>query len=187
MGNAPTTPDERFQYAVDFVLKHEGGLEVNKSDPGGETNYGISLRFLKDNDITLNGVRQCSIDDILQLTQDEAKALYKRYFWNRFGYESINDIFLASKIFDCAVNMGPKEAHEIAQEALKKLNPSYIVVDGIMGPKTIEALNDFDKKFPGMILNEIKRLSIEFYLNLVKYNAGLSPFLRGWINRANDG
>ena len=36
-----------FEKAVEKVLEHEGGYVDHKADPGGATNYGISLRFVK--------------------------------------------------------------------------------------------------------------------------------------------
>ena len=34
-----------FELAIPIVLKHEGGFADNPADPGGATNFGISLRF----------------------------------------------------------------------------------------------------------------------------------------------
>ena len=49
------TPYQRFEEAIKVILKHEGGYSNDKDDPGGATDYGISLRFLQDHDIDLNG------------------------------------------------------------------------------------------------------------------------------------
>ena len=35
----------RFHFAVNAILKHEGGLSNDPRDPGGAINYGISLRY----------------------------------------------------------------------------------------------------------------------------------------------
>ncbi|MBX9704870.1 MAG: hypothetical protein K5Q00_01335, partial [Gammaproteobacteria bacterium] len=43
----PITPQERYDYAASVVLLHEGKYTDHPADPGGATNYGISLRFLK--------------------------------------------------------------------------------------------------------------------------------------------
>ena len=39
-----------FDSCVQYVLRHEGGLSQDKADPGGITNFGISLRFLREVD-----------------------------------------------------------------------------------------------------------------------------------------
>ena len=36
-----------FESAIPTILRHEGKFEQNAADPGGVTNYGISLRWLK--------------------------------------------------------------------------------------------------------------------------------------------
>jgi lysozyme family protein len=38
----------QFDACVAFVLANEGGLSENPSDPGGCSNFGISLRFLRE-------------------------------------------------------------------------------------------------------------------------------------------
>jgi lysozyme family protein len=51
-----------FDLAVEFVLRHEGGLVHNPHDPGGTTNFGISQRAYPEVDIG-------------NLTRDEAKEI----------------------------------------------------------------------------------------------------------------
>ena len=36
-----------FNDAIPTVLRHEGGFENDVNDPGGATNFGVSLRWLK--------------------------------------------------------------------------------------------------------------------------------------------
>jgi lysozyme family protein len=62
-----TYPAE-FTYAVNEVLRSEGGLVNDPADPGGLTNYGISQRAYP-------GV------DIAKLTKEEAIAIYYRDYW----------------------------------------------------------------------------------------------------------
>ena len=64
-----------FEQAINFVLKNEGGLEENPNDPGGITNHGISLRFLK------SIKPDASEEDIRNLTVNQAKTIYYDHFW----------------------------------------------------------------------------------------------------------
>ena len=45
-----------FDKCLKIVLIHEGGYSDDPDDPGGTTNYGISLRFLKSVGLELGDV-----------------------------------------------------------------------------------------------------------------------------------
>lgn len=80
-----------FDTAVAFVLKHEGGYVNDPKDPGGETKYGISKRAYP-------GL------DIKALTEDGAKAIYRRDYWDKSGAPDMGNLALLH--FDTAVNIG---------------------------------------------------------------------------------
>lgn len=88
------SPDEVFEHAVSIVLENEGGYSWHSADPGGETNMGISRRAYPDLDIK-------------NLTQDEAKAIYKRDYWDAIGAATYPPA-LAVVALDIAVNHGAK-------------------------------------------------------------------------------
>jgi len=92
-----------FQPAVDLVLKHEGGLADNPSDPGGLTNFGISKRAYPN-------------VDIKALTREGAEAIYQRDYWAPF-MEQEPDQRLANCALDAAVNMGPGVARSLYDKA----------------------------------------------------------------------
>lgn len=57
-----------FDKAIPTILRNEGGYVNNPTDPGGETNFGISKRSFPD-------------VDIKNLTQEKAVAIYRSSFW----------------------------------------------------------------------------------------------------------
>jgi lysozyme family protein len=59
-----------FNQAVKVILQHEGGYVDNPNDPGGATNYGISLRFLADHPESgdFNGDGEVDAEDIANMT-----------------------------------------------------------------------------------------------------------------------
>lgn len=91
-----------FETALAFVLKHEGGYVNDPQDPGGETKYGISKRAYPNLDIK-------------GLTEDGAKAIYRRDYWDRSGSEALGALGLIH--FDTAVNMGVGMAKALFQAA----------------------------------------------------------------------
>src|SRR5690606_20143010 len=122
--------DPRFLRAVEVVLAHEGGYVNDPADPGGETKWGISRRSYPELDIA-------------SLTREDAIATYYRDWWQRDGYDRLQDGAVATKLLDMAVNMGPATAHKLLQEALVFLGFA-VDVDGIIGPQTIGAANKAD-------------------------------------------
>jgi lysozyme family protein len=88
-----------FAQAVAIVLEHEGGYVNHGSDPGGETNYGISKRAYP----KLN---------IKELTKREAIDIYRNDYWNAMNCEQLPPE-LRLMVFDCAVNQGVGTASKI--------------------------------------------------------------------------
>ena len=151
-----------FAIAIEDTLKNEGGYVWHPSDPGGETNFGISKR-------TYPNV------DIKALTKEKAKEIYKRDWWDKYGYGKITSQKVAGKIFDLSVNMGPSRAHRLAQAALLRLGEN-IKVDGVLGPVTIALINGMDED---KLLPEIQEGAADYYTSLNK-----PEFIKGWLNRA---
>lgn len=162
--------DEKFLRAVETVLKHEGGYVNDPRDPGGETKYGISKRSYPSLDIA-------------NLTREQAVAIYKRDWWDRYGYGRIEDAAVATKVFDMSVNMGPATAHKILQKALNFLGHT-LVVDGILGTKTLDAVNRTD---PARLLQALKWHCAEHYYRLAESSPSNRTFLFGWLRRAYGG
>lgn len=80
-----------FEEIIKFTLEHEGGYSKDLHDPGGETKYGISKRSHPN-------------EDILNLTIERAKEIYKEVYWNPL--KNITDDKLRMAAFDTAVNVG---------------------------------------------------------------------------------
>jgi len=109
----------RWDKAIAFVLSYEGGYVNDPSDPGGETNFGISKRAYPN-------------VDIKAMTREMASEIYKQDYWNACRCGELPDS-MAIAVFDCAVNQGVKTASRLLQIAVGT------TVDGIIGPKTVLA------------------------------------------------
>lgn len=173
-----------FELAIPTVLLHEG-VGCDEKDRGGITHYGISLRFLK----TLGKLGQegfligdrnqdGAIDrsDILQLQREEAIALYRRYWWEPYGYEAIEHQCVATKIFDLTVNMGSFASHRCAQRAVRAAGGGCLVEDGLLGKKSLTAINTLDA-FPLLVAIRSEAASYYRLLHQPRYE-------KGWLNRA---
>lgn len=177
-----------FAPAVATVLQHEGGFVNDKDDPGGATNFGISLRHLQkvgdldgdgwlDGDLDRDG--DVDVDDIRAMTRDQAEAFYKAQFWDRYRYDYLKSQDLATKVFCLAVHAGPRRAHIVLQRALNYHN--LIKIDGLLGPHTRAAAN----VTPGpWVCTEYRHETAAFYLKLIEANPVRMKWQRGWLNRA---
>jgi lysozyme family protein len=167
--------DSRFQYAVNVVLEHEGGLSNDKDDKGGITRWGISLRYLELEHIDPNGDGIIDAHDVRGLTKQEAIDIYKAHWWNKYSYNKIKDLRLATKVFDLAVNAGAVRAHKLLQQAIGT------TVDGLLGPRTIAITN---VQQAGEVLAQLRLEAREFYLGLIQAKPIYEKYRNGWLARA---
>jgi lysozyme family protein len=149
----------QFRKAVSIILELEGGLVDDPRDPGGLTNYGISLAAYP----------KLGRQGILDLTPDEARAIYRRDFWDAARCSEL-PAELRLAVFDAAINQGVKTAIRILQKALG------VTVDGVIGPLTLGAAARADPQ----------KLVVDFMAERAGRYARLATFKtfgRGWMRR----
>lgn len=158
---------DNFEQIIINVLKNEGGYVNDPVDAGGETNFGISKRSYPD-------------VDIKNITLDQAKTIYKRDFWDKQQYNNIDNIIIATKIFDLSVNMGAPKANILIQRALRSVGRK-VNEDGILGVATLNAIN---KTSSTELLAALRSEAAGYYRSIVISKKEQSKFLQGWLNRA---
>ncbi len=149
-----------FLKCIKVVLKNEGGYVNNPKDPGGETNYGIAKKFYPNLDIK-------------NLTKEQAIDIYYKDYWLPMNLEGILNNELILQVFDFGVNAGRKVSIRMLQRIVKTED------DGIIGPKTIKAINE--SELP--LLDIFKKRRKIFYMNLAARKPELEIFLNGWLRR----
>lgn len=172
-----------FDLAIPIVRRHEGGFVNNPNDPGGATNFGISLRWLKEKGLledlehSEGDLTHDEVQVIKLMTPDEANAFYLKYWWTPFSYSSIIAQAVANKVFDTAVNTGASRAHKFAQAIVG------VPQDGVIGPKTLAEIN----AMPSLsFIVAYQNMQAQFYRGLAATNPARQQFLQGWLNRAYD-
>ncbi len=144
-----------FNRCISLILGEEGGIENHRKDPGGLTKYGISQRSYPR-------------ADIAALTLDDAKAIYRRDYWNPIrGDELPSGLDLT--LFDGAINQGPITTIGLLQHALQ------IKVDGRLGPITLAA--SF-KAMPDLLDDFAAERALRY-----EFNSNEETFGRGWYRR----
>lgn len=171
--------------AIGIVLEHEGwgAYTDDPADPGGATKWGISLRFLRAQGPLvgdIDGDGDVDAADVMSLTRGRAVDLFGTAFWDRYGYGDFFEAGLAIKVFDLAVNMGPKPAHRCLQRALRAWG-IQVAEDGILGPKTRTAVNGAHGP---TVLIALRSEAAGYYRLLEARHPPFKRFIKGWLNRA---
>lgn len=169
----------KFEPALQLVLQNEGGFSNNPKDSGGATNLGISLRLYK------KCVKpDADIDDIKKLTVSDATDIYRKLFWDRAPFADINSQNIANKLFDLSVNMGTPAAVKCLQVAINDIfRDNVLVEDGVLGPRTINMINNVVEPHLYAALLKQARVHYDF---IVKNNPQYKIFLQGWVKRLHS-
>ena len=161
--------DDRFKKFLDYIFEVEGGYTDDKNDRGGKTTWGITEEEARNFGYA---------GDMRNLTKDFAKNIYLKKYYLGNKLDKITDDRVALSIFDWAVNSGGKGIKK-AQIVANKFGAN-LVIDGIIGNKTLEAINAID---PETFLKEYHEMQRAFYKNLAARDSSQEGFLKGWLNR----
>ncbi|MGD9731283.1 MAG: glycosyl hydrolase 108 family protein [Desulfamplus sp.] len=174
--NDPFKKDEYEQlqrYALQYVLKNEGGLSDIVQDKGGITKFGVSLRFLLGEKIDVDGNGAINREDVLKLDIEQAKTIFKSVFWNRLFpshrlYEAVMEPNAMVKLFDIAVHCGQSRAVKILQSAINgimrkdttiKFRKTFFsvsdMVDALRMPTRFITRSSIEKEFATFYIKEL--------------------------------
>ena len=180
-----------FQTAHAFTAKWEGGLSDHPSDTGGITKYGVCITFLQDKASAKSGRDFLSTigvktpitkDTIRALSREQAESIFRHFFWDKLQCDLL-PLRPAVILYDMAVNHGLNGGVKIAQRGCNAVfGKGTLVEDGLMGPKTREALS---KDTLALALAIIQKRR-DYYQAIVANKPSQKVFLNGWLNRAND-
>ena len=84
-------------------------------------------------------------------------------------------------VYDAAVNHGHSWGVRIAQRAYNALNVQTIVEDGLIGPQTINALND--EEYQQDLCFWYIMVRGKLFYDIARGNSTQKSFIRGWGNR----
>jgi lysozyme family protein len=122
---------DNFTACLDVVLQEEGGFSDDPQDPGGATNFGVTLRTWQ----AWVG-RPVDLNDMHALTPAIVTPLYQRQYWNADNCQAL-PAGLDLCVMDFAVNSGPGRAARTLQSMVGA------AADGAIGPATITAVKAY--------------------------------------------
>jgi lysozyme family protein len=157
-----------------FILSWEGKWSNHPADAGKETNMGITIATWRQVGYDKDGDGDIDVDDLRLISEDDViNRVLKPHYWNRWKADDIKSQSLANILVDwtwCSGANGIK----IPQQMLG------VVADGIVGNKTIAALNAAD---PKTFFEQLKKRREEFLRGIVDKKPNQKVFLNGWLNR----
>jgi lysozyme family protein len=154
----------RFDACMPFIFKAEGGYSDTPGDPGGPTNFGITLATLK----AYEGNPNLTAQDVKNLTPATAKEIYRSNYWNRMQCGAL-PAGLDLEVFDFGVNAGPGEAVKALQRIVG------VTADGSIGPITLAAIGRFK---PRDLISQYSEARLAYYKGLNN-----PEFEQGWTAR----
>lgn len=158
---------------IDDLIRREGSRYTNyAADRGGPTRYGITIGALQD----WRG-RPCTAKDVEELTEQEARSIYRYNYISRPGYNLIASPQLQALVVDCGVNHGTFRATKWLQSTVN------VVRDGKFGPISAAAVN---RANPRKVFARVLCTRNSFYETLDDNDPSQEKFMTGWVNRVNE-
>lgn len=175
-----------FERAYHKTAAFEGGYANHPNDKGGETYKGIARNMwpkwegwkiidrYKGSPISSKSMTKVlggnvELDDLVE-------AFYRANFWKPIMGDEISNQLIADNIYDFAVNSGVSRAVKYAQRIVGT------VEDGVMGAKTIKAINASVHDF----VTKYKAARMGFVNKIVARDESQRVFLKGWTVRVEN-
>lgn len=192
--NQKTTKMANIDKLIPLILKWEGGFVNDPTDRGGATNKGVTLATYEAY-CKRKGYPRPTVERLKNIPDAHWREIVKTMFWDKWKADDIHSQKVANILVDWVWGSG---IHGIKKpQALLGVK-----VDGIVGDKTLSAVNfaDPEELFDAIyqervkFLNAIVSNSVAAYekkigrkatdAELLKYTQ--KRFIKGWLNRLQD-
>ena len=175
---------------AEAIVAREGGFVDDPDDPGGATQYGVSLATLRRLGIDLTGDGEITVADVRKVTRKEAAELFLKEYYDRPRINVLPEMLQAS-VFDMQVNSGGN-AIRILLNLINKMGHK-LKVDGAIGPRTAAAARKAAELAPEHLCDAYAIARRNFYYRLGdarvtsrKYVPRYDGGKGGWIARAES-
>jgi len=158
---------ESYEQSLARLLRDEGGYTEHPADPGGPTNFGITLsdarRYWKGN---------ATAADMRAMPQSIARRIYREHYWNALRCDELPP-GVDYAVFDYGVNSGVGRAGKVLRRLLKLSDRGSAVSDEVIAAANASAPNDLVVALCAERLAFLKSLKT------------FSVFGRGWTARVD--
>lgn len=175
--NAVADPD--FASTIATVLAHEGGYQADADDGGNWTGGKPGAGELKGTKYGISAASYPALD-IANLSAEQAAAIYRRDWWDRFGLGRLPGP-IAAKLLDAGINIGMESAVRCLQRALRAYGRPLASEDGKLGAETLAAATT---AAPDALLAALREALAGHYRLVAVRKPSDQRFLAGWLARA---
>ena len=154
---------DNFDECLKMLLHHEGGYVNHPSDPGGETNLGVTKKVYQE----WGGTK-----DMKDLTVEDVAPIYKKNYWDRCKCDDLES-GVDWAVFDWAVNSGTGRSAKAIQKICGAAQ------DGAIGPKTLALIGKQNTQY---VVEEFGKIRQDFYESLKTFDT----FGKGWTRRNKE-
>lgn len=156
-----------YDQALTRLLKDEGGYTDHPSDPGGPTNFGITLadarRYWKGN---------ATAADMRAMPQSAARKIYREHYWDAMRCDEL-PAGVDYAVFDYGVNSGVGRAGKVLRRTLGLSDRTSIVSDDVIAAA--------GRSMPGDLVIALCAERLAFLKTLKTFPV----FGRGWTARVS--
>lgn len=175
---------------ADEIIAREGGYVNDLDDPGGATNFGVTIHTMRRLGLDLTGDGKVTPADVKKLNRTQARDIFVRHYFQRPQIEALPEALQAS-VFDMYVNAGAN-AVRILQRLLNDMGHN-LVVDGMIGPQTSAAAQAAFEAAPDYLADAYGIARRNYYYRLADQRPRSRKYARrrdggkgGWIKRAEE-
>jgi lysozyme family protein len=172
------------------IVAREGGYVNDPDDPGGATNFGVTIHTMRRLGLDLTGDATITAEDVQALSHDQAVEIFLTHYYRGPGISGLPEPLQAS-VFDMYVNAGAN-AVRILQALINEMGFD-IAVDGEIGPQTLRAAHQAYDAAPCYLVDAYGIARRNYYYRLAdrrpdsrKYARARSGGKGGWIKRAEE-
>lgn len=150
------------------------GFSNDPDDSGGATMCGVTIATYRTYR-KAQGFATTTVSDLKRMTYTDWRGVFKKMFWDRWKGDQIQSQALANILVDWVWASG---AYGITmpQQILG------VTADGIVGVKTITALNAAS---PQPLFSQLHQARIDYVEGIARRNPRKGKFLKGWKRRIN--
>lgn len=166
----------KIEILAPWTLSWEGGFVNDPSDLGGATNKGVTIAIWKQQGYDKNGDGLVNVEDLKLITDTDAIAIMRRNYWNRWRADDIVDQSLANLLVDWVWGSG-RHGILLPQKMLG------VTADGVVGAKTIEALN---RQRPREFFAQLRLRREQFLRGICVSRPANKKYINGWVKRLHS-
>ena len=171
--------DNRKQDIIHKTMAEEGGYVDNPNIIDQPTNSGITQPTL--DKYNADHPEFNFPDNVKDLTGEQAQQIYGEDYYDERRIGEIENERIAAAIFDMGVMSNFNNVGKTIQETLNDSMDANLKIDGKIGDKTIDALNNIPDNKVDDFMQDLKENRIEYLEGL----SGWDKYGDGWTSRTN--